>query len=314
MSGQGEDTALQIGYVGLGVMGGALARRLLLTHPLRVFDLRAEAVAALVAEGCDAAPSPAALARACDIVFTCLPTSVDLHQAVFGADGLAEGLAHGTIVVDQTTGDPTDTRRLAAKLAPRGVALVDAPVSGGPRGAVAGTIAIMCGGPEVALARVRPILEIISPNIVHCGASGNGHAAKLLNNAVAACNRLITYEAAALGCKYGLAPADMARVINVSTGWNGASERILPVLGTPARTADFRLSLMVKDLQLAARMAMECGAPMLVANTVRTLFEVGANQLGGNGQLDDMARLFEAMARLRFDGSATQAGQEEPGR
>src|SRR5205085_6936368 len=108
--------------------------------------------------------------------------------------------------------------------------LVDAPVSGGPRGAVAGTIAIICGGPAEPFAQVRPILESISPNIVHCGQTGNGHVAKLIQNTVASCNRLLTYEAAAVGVKYGLKLADMATVINKSTGWSGASERILPTL------------------------------------------------------------------------------------
>ena len=292
--------AIKVGYVGLGVMGGALARRLMLSRPMTVYDLRPELMRAFVAEGAEAAADLPTLAHACDVIMICVPTSADVRTSIFGPGGLAEGLSPGKIIVDQTTGDPVQTRAIAADLTRLGVAMVDAPVSGGPRGAAAGTIAIMCGGPEDALATVRVILDEISPNIVHCGEVGHGNVAKLVNNTVAACNRLITLEAATMGFTYGLALDDMAQVINAGTGWNAASERILPVLGTGERTADFRLELMVKDLRLASRMGMVCGAPMLVANMVRSMFETGMNELGSDAQIDDMAKLFEAMAGVTF--------------
>jgi 3-hydroxyisobutyrate dehydrogenase len=243
------------------------------------------------------------MARECDVIFICVPTSAIVKEVVFGKGGLAEGLAPGKILVDQTTGDPTITRAIAADLEKLGVALVDAPVSGGPRGAVAGTIAIMCGGPADAYAAVRPVLESISPNIIHCGQTGNGHVAKLINNAVASCNRLLTYEAASIAVKSGLKLSDVSAVINKSTGWSGATERILPVLSEGKATADFQLALMAKDLKLAARMGMDCGAPMMVTNAVRSLFEIGAHELGGTCNLDDMARLFESMGDVNFYGA-----------
>jgi len=291
---------MDVGYVGLGTMGGALARRLMLSREMHVFDIRPEVMGAFVAEGARAAADLPSLARGCDVIMLCVPTSAAVRDVLFGAGGLAEGLSPGKIIVDQTTGDPVQTRRMAADLEKLGMMLVDAPVSGGPRGAAAGTIAILCGGPPAAFEMVRPILEAVSPNIVYCGETGNGHIAKLVNNAVAACNRLITYEAAAAGVKYGLALEDMSKVINKSSGWNGASERILPVLGSGGRTADFQLQLMVKDLRLAAQMAIGCGAPMMIANMVRSLFEAGANELGGTANLDKMARLFETMADISF--------------
>ncbi len=292
-----------MGYVGLGAMGGALTRRLMLSRKMRVFDTRPELVSAFVAEGAEAAADLPALARECDVIFVCVPTSDIVREVVFGKGGLAEGLAPGKIIVDQTTGDPTITREIATRLHERGVALVDAPVSGGPRGAVAGTIAIICGGPADAFAKVRPILDSVSPNSVYCGGAGNGHVAKLIQNAVASCNRLLTYEAAAVGVKYGLKLSDMSAVINKGTGWSGATERILPTLSERKATADFQLALMAKDLKLATRMAMDCGAPMLIANTVRTLFEAGANQFGGTANLDEMARLYEDMAGIKFLGA-----------
>jgi 3-hydroxyisobutyrate dehydrogenase len=294
---------LRIGYVGLGVMGGALTRRLMLSCQMRVFDVRQEVVDSFVSAGAQTVTDLPTMARECDVIFICVPTSAIVKEVVFGKGGLAEGLAPGKILVDQTTGDPTITRAIAADLEKLGVALVDAPVSGGPRGAVAGTIAIMCGGPAEAYAAVRPLLESISPNIIHCGQTGNGHVAKLINNAVASCNRLLTYEAASIAVKSGLKLSDVSAVINKSTGWSGATERILPVLSERKATADFQLALMAKDLKLAARMGMDCGAPMMVTNAVRSLFEIGAHELGGTCNLDDMARLFESMGDVNFYGA-----------
>lgn len=294
---------LRVGYVGLGAMGGALARRLMLSRPVRVFDARPEVVRAFVSEGATQAPDLPSLARECDVIFVCVPSSLDVREVVFGAGGLAEGLAPSKMVVDQTTGDPTITRSIAADLQKLGVSMVDAPVAGGPRGAVAGTIAIMGGGSVDDYEKVRPILESISPNLVYCGGIGNGHVGKIINAAVASSNRLLTYEAAALGVKYGLKLADMAEVINKSTGWNGAAERILPALSSGTPTADFQLHLMIKDLRLAARMSIESGAPIFISGLVRSLFEEGAQRLGGGANLDDMAELFESSAGVQFSGA-----------
>jgi 3-hydroxyisobutyrate dehydrogenase len=293
----------RVGYVGLGAMGGALVRRLMLSRKVHAFDIRSDVRSQYEASGAITTTDLPSLAHICDVIFICVPTSADVREVVFGDEGLAAGLTPGKIIVDQTTGDPMQTRGIADELEKLGVALVDAPVSGGPRGAEAGTIAIMCGGRTDAFERVRPILESVSPNVVYCGKTGNGHVAKLVNNAVAACNRLITYEAVAMGFKYGLSIQDMSKVINSSTGWNGASERVLPVLASGGQTANFQLKLMVKDLQLASSMGISCGAPMLIANMVRSLFETRANELGGAANLDQMKHLFEAMGDIKFAGT-----------
>jgi 3-hydroxyisobutyrate dehydrogenase len=293
---------LTVGFVGLGTMGGALVRRLMLSRQMHVFDLRTDILRDFVSEGAIAANDLPSLARACHVIFVCVPTSADVRRAVFGPGGLAEGLSPGKIIVDQTTGDPVETRAIAADLKTLGVTLVDAPVSGGSRGAVAGTIAIMCGGPSASFEAVRPILGSISPNYVYCGQTGNGHLAKVINNAVASCNRLITYESAAMGFKYGLSVNNMATVLNKGSASSNASERILPALATGRATADFKLLLMAKDLRLASQIGFACGAPMMIANAVRGLFEVGVNELGGDANLDDMRRLFEAMAGIKFAG------------
>jgi len=294
---------LRIGYVGLGTMGSALARRLLLSYPVRVFDLKADARLALEVDGATVAEDLPSLARNCDVIFICVPTSAAVPALIFGEGGLAEGLSPGKIVVDQTTGDPSTTVAIGAELRQLGVSLIDAPVAGGARGAVAGTIAIMCGGQDDAFDAVYPILASISPNVVHCGPLGNGHITKLVNNAISTCNCLLTYEAASIAVKAGLKLDTVATVINRSTGWSAASERILPSLSAARATADFQLQWMVKDLQLAGRMALACGAPMLVARTVCCLYEAAAHVLGKTESIDAIARFFETTADVRFVGA-----------
>jgi len=296
-----EADALTVGYVGLGAMGGALARRLALSRPLQVFDANAEAVHRLVEErGVTMAADLPSLARSCDVILLCLPTSVITHQVLFGLGGLAEGLSAGKIIVDQTSGDPAETRRLAGKLHALGVSMVDAPVSGGPGGAVAGTIAIMAGGAPDVLARVQPILAAISSNIVYCGGIGNGHVIKLVNNGVSSLCRLVTCECVAAGMKYGLRLQDMSEILNNSSGWSAPSKKILPALVAGKPSSNFQLQLMAKDLRLAAGLGMTFGAPMMISNVVRNLFEAAVNQYGGAANIEDMARLYESMADIEY--------------
>ncbi|MEJ8850776.1 NAD(P)-dependent oxidoreductase [Variovorax rhizosphaerae] len=295
--------ALRVGYVGLGAMGGALVRRLLLSRPVSVYDVSAETAGTFAADGAETVSDLSSLARSCDVIFICVPTSTVVREVLFGKGGLAEGLSAGKIVVDQTTGDPSITRAIEADLAKLGVPLIDAPVSGGPAGATAGTVAIMCGGQADAFAKVRPVFEQISPNIVHCGASGNGHATKLVHNALAACNQLLVYEAASIAVKYGLRLSDVATLINKSTGFSGASERILPALSERKATVNFQLQLMVKDLKLVAKMASDCGAPVLFSSTACALFEMGSKKFGGTTNMDAMAQLYESFADFTFVGA-----------
>jgi 3-hydroxyisobutyrate dehydrogenase len=203
---------MQLGYVGLGNMGAALARRLLRQHKMRLYDLRPQTMAKLTELGGIACQSPKALASESDLVMTCLPTSADVREAIFSADGLAAGLRKGSIIADMTTGDPNATRAMAKDLKSAGITLIDAPVSGGPHGADAGTIAIMVGAPADVYASLQPIFASISPNIFHCGDVGTGHTMKLINNVVAASVRVATFEAVTMGIKAGLSLETCARI------------------------------------------------------------------------------------------------------
>ena len=191
---------------------------------------------------------------------------------------------------------------MAAELAERGITLIDAPVSGGPAGADAGTIAIMVGGPMEAFEKVKPYFESISPNVMHCGAIGNGHVVKIVNNTIAACNRLAMYEAVAVGRKYGLSLQTMSDVINKSSGRSGATERTLPALLEGKQASNFAIGLMLKDVSLGAKLGINAGAPMMIANVVRGMLQAGTYELGEGANLDDIRHQIEAWADVKLVG------------
>ncbi len=291
---------MELGYIGLGAMGGALARRLMLSHKIRVLDLRPDAVEEFAKNGAIPTQSGAAMARECDVILTCLPRSADVREAIFGEGGLLEGLEPGKIVVDQTSGEPDETRRMAAELAEKGIILIDAPVSGGPAGADAGTIAIMAGGPVEVFEKVKPIFESISPNVIHCGDIGNGHVVKLVNNTIAASSRLATLEAVAMGRKYGLSLDLMTEVINKSSGQNSTSLNALPKMLKGEPTSNFGLALMLKDVGLATQLGAKCGAPMFIANLVRGMLQTSVHDYGEDANMDATIPAIETAADMKF--------------
>jgi 3-hydroxyisobutyrate dehydrogenase len=293
---------MNVGYIGLGAMGSALARRLLASHKLSVWDLNSSAVAAFEKLGASAAPSAADLARRCDIVLLCLPRSSDVRQVIFGTGGLVEGFAAGKLVIDQTSGVPGETREMATQLADRGIGMIDAPVSGGVGGATAGTISIMASGPDDAYGRALPVLSSISPNVFRCGTRvGDGQAMKLVNNVLSAGCRLSTLEIAAMGKKMGLSLETMTDVINKGSGRNRTSKVMMQNLvdGKPS-SGSFAMSLMLKDMNQAIQLAVECGAPTTITNVVRGLLQIGVNTLGETAQLEEVLGLVESLAATRI--------------
>jgi 3-hydroxyisobutyrate dehydrogenase len=290
---------MQLGYVGLGNMGGALARRILRVHKMRVYDLRPQTMAKLAELGATPSQSPKALAAECDMVMTCLPTSNEVRDAIYGADGIAASLKKGGVIADMTTGDPNATRAMAKELNASGISLIDAPVSGGPHGADAGTIAIMIGASPDLYQRVRPIFETISPNIFHCGDVGTGHVMKLVNNVIAASVRTVTFEAVAMGIKNGLSLKTCAEVLAKGSARSYSTEITLPRLLSANAKASFTLGLMHKDVRLATELGGASGSPMVVSGVVRELFQSALNEEGADADVNTMIRLFERQAKVK---------------
>lgn len=281
---------MNIGYVGLGNMGGALARRLQLTHHLRVYDRDDTAVQRLVQRGATAADGLRDIGKNCDVILLCLPTSEHVRQALMDKDGIVANAKPGTLIVDQTSGDPTITRAIAGELAQRGMELVDAPVSGGPSGADAGTIAIMVGAELAQFQHIEPVLKAISPNVFHAGGIGCGHVVKLANNLLSAGTRLMTLEAMALAVKNGVAGEKALEIMMASGGRNFWMEKYMAShILTGKLKAAFALGLLHKDVRLACQLGQDSGMPMLFGNLAKDFYQMALNETSPESSVNVVA-------------------------
>lgn len=263
--------------------------------PLTIWNRTAAKATAFAAEHkATVAATPREAAAGRDVVVTCLPTSAEVAALLDGPDGLLAGLASGSLLIDCTSGDPATSRRIAARLAERGVAFIDAPVSGGTSGAVNGTLTVMCGGDEVAFNRARPVLEAFGKKIVLVGPVGAGHALKAVNNAWLAVHIWAAAEGLAALTKAGVKPSAALDVINASSGRSNTSENLIPqrVL-TRAFPRTFKLALLEKDVAIAAEFIREQRVPSAVTQQVAELFRQARTELGEEADHVEAARLIE---------------------
>ncbi len=297
---------MKIAFLGLGNMGRPMALNLLNAgHTLVVFDPVEAATAALSKAGAEVASSPRAAAATpqVDLVITMLPAAQHVRLVYLGEDGVLAGVPKGIRLVDCSTIDPHTARTVALAAQQQGNPMVDAPVSGGTGGAVAGTLTFMVGGTDTDFAMVRPVLEQLGRNIVHCGGSGNGQVAKVANNMLLGISMIGAAEAMALGVKLGMDPHVLAGVINTSSGrcWSTDTYNPFPgvVDGAPAGrgyTGGFGADLMLKDLGLATEAGKLAGQPVLLGALAQQIYQSFSAQ--GQGGLD-----FSAIIRMyRSDG------------
>ncbi|HET9453061.1 MAG TPA: NAD(P)-dependent oxidoreductase [Gemmatimonadaceae bacterium] len=288
-------------FLGLGAIGRPMARRLAAAFPQTVVWNRTPTVAQAFGRehGVRVAATAADAAREADIVITCLPTSQDV-ESVLDA-GLDAALRPGTVLLDCTSGDPATSRRIAARLAARDIAFMDAPVSGGTIGAENGTLTIMCGGSETVLDRVRPVLESFGSKIVHCGEIGAGHALKSVNNALLALHVLSTAEGLVALSRAGVRADVALDVINASSGRSNASMNLFPErVITRAFPRTFRLALLDKDTRIAAGVARDerVFAPLLqLASELMTL---ARNELGEEADHVEAVKMIERWANVEI--------------
>jgi hypothetical protein len=287
----------EIGFVGLGNMGGPMANRLLdAGHRLAVYDIRDAAMAPLVARGAAGKSSSRAVADAADIVFFSLPEPKDVEGEALAADGVAEG-QRAKIFVDLSTTGPRTTALVVAGLMERGIATIDSPVSGGVAGAKNGTLAVMASGPQALIERVRPLLAVFG-KVFHVGERpGMGQAMKLCNNVLSATAMAVTAEAMVMGVKAGLDPAQMLEVINSGTGRNTATESKFPnEVITRRFTQGFYTGLMYKDVRLCLEEAEALQVPMWVGSAVRMMWQLANSELGPQSDFTEIVRLVENWA------------------
>jgi 3-hydroxyisobutyrate dehydrogenase len=256
-----------IGFIGLGMMGLPMARSLV-ARGFRVLGCDPSAAArAAVAEGTPAgavtfAPTPAAVAAGAEVIVLMLPNSRVIASVMEGEGGLLAGLRPGMLVIDMSSSEPGETRRLAGLAAASGAMMVDAPVSGSVAKAKTGTLAIMVGGDDAAFARAEPVLKGMGEAIIRTGAVGSAHAMKALNNYVYAAGLLATAEALRMGEALGLDLGILTDVMNASSGRNIATEtKSRQEIISGRYAGGFQLGLMRKDLDTAGSIAAETGFP-----------------------------------------------------
>lgn len=303
-----------VAFLGLGAIGRLMAARLAAASvSLTVWNRTADKARSFAAEsGARHALTPADAARGADLVITCLPVSADVESLLDGADGLLTTLERGALLVDCTSGDPTTSRRIAARLAERGVGFIDAPVSGGTIGAETGTLTVMVGGDPALLERARPVLQAFAKKIVHCGDVGAGDALKAVNNALLAVHIWSAAEGLAALAKAGVKPDVALEVINASSGRSNASmnlfsERVL----TRAFPCTFRLALLDKDVGIAAAVAREQKVPAPLIQLTADLFRIAHTALGETADHVEAVKLVEQWAGQEI--TSTQASTTKSG-
>ena len=292
-------------FLGLGAIGQPMAAAIVRAgFPLAVWNRTAERARMLgEATGGSArvARTPAEAARGAEVVITCLPTSPDVENLLGGEDGLLMGMREGAVLVDCTSGDPATSRRIAARLAERGIGFLDAPVSGGVAGAEQGALTVMVGGDAALLEHVRPVLRAFGKKIVHCGAIGAGDALKAVNNALLAVHIWSAAEGLATLVKAGVSPDVALDVINASSGRSNASMNLIPerVL-TRAFPRTFRLALLDKDIGIAAQVARDQKVPAPLLQLTADLFRVAHGELGEIADHVEAVKLVEQWAGVEI--------------
>ena len=282
----------KIAFIGLGNMGAPMALNLVKAgHEVAVFDLVVPAMDPVVKAGARAAKSAADAASGAQVVISMLPASQHVESLYLGEEGLLTRIADGALVIDCSTIAPQSARKVALAAAARGLDMVDAPVSGGTGGAVAGTLTFIVGGEPAVFERARPVLEQMGKNIFHAGACGAGQVAKIANNMMLGIQMAGAAEALALGVANGLDPVVLSDIISKSSGRNWAFELYNPWPGVmesaPAArgyAGGFGVDLMLKDLGLAAEAAMGSRAVVPLGELARNLYAMHSAQ--GSGKLD----------------------------
>ncbi|NOT08225.1 MAG: NAD(P)-dependent oxidoreductase [Gemmatimonadales bacterium] len=295
---------MRVAFLGLGAIGTPMAVRLSRVHDLTVWNRTPAKTTAFAAEHkARAVPTPREAAKGAEVVITCLPTSADVESLLSGPDGLEAGFAAGALFLDCTSGDAPTSRRMAARLAPLGVAFADAPVSGGTNGAEAGTLTVMVGGDAPTFERALPVLQAFGKRIVHMGPLGSGDAMKAVNNTLLGVNIQALAEGLTALVAAGVHPRLAVETLNASSGRSFVSEALIPdrVL-TGAWPVTFRLALLDKDVGICLRLLDELGLPGSLLHEAGRRLHQARTELGEDADYLAPIRLEERRAGVEIRG------------
>ena len=265
---------MNIGFIGLGIMGKPMAKNLLKAgYKLVVYDIVAPNVKELVEAGATAGSSPKDVASQCELIITMLPNSPHVKTAVLGKNGVIEGAKPGSVLVDMSSIAPLASREVAAELAGKGVEMLDAPVSGGEPKAIDGTLAIMVGGKEVVFEKVKDVLLKMGASAVLCGEIGAGNVTKLANQIIVALNIAAMSEAFVLATKSGVDPERVFNAIKGGLAGSTVLNAKAPMVLEGNYKPGFRIELHIKDLQNALDTAHETGVPIPLTSQVMEMMQ-----------------------------------------
>ncbi len=280
---------MRIAVIGLGNMGQPMAACLTRAgYRVAGFDLSSDARAKFSAAGGSAAANVADAVSGAAAVITLLPDGKIVRAAV---EGFMQHLAPGAVVIDMSSSAPIGTKALGEKMIAAGFAFIDAPVSGGVKRAIDGTLAIMAGGDNATIDRAEPVLKAMGKSVFRTGPLGSGHAAKALNNYVSAAGLAATVEAVAIGGRFGIDPNTLVDVFNASTGRNNSTEHKIKQFVIPESfTSGFSLALMAKDIRTADELAHQIGVVAPLADKVTALWDGALEALGNSADHTEIGR------------------------
>jgi 3-hydroxyisobutyrate dehydrogenase len=293
---------MQVGFIGIGVMGRPMTLNLLnAKHQVTIYARHPEKpeVHEVINSGAKLAPSPRAVAMASDIVITMLPNSPQVEEVVAGPQGLLEGARKGLIIIDMSTIAPAISRKLAQEASIHGVHLLDAPVSGGSQGAINGTLTIIVGGEREIFEQARPVLEAMGKkeNIFHVGPNGAGEIIKLVNQVLCGAIAAAIAESFVLGVKAGANVDTMAKIIGVSTGGSWQLSNQFPLRAfNGSFQPGFMTDLLYKDLGLALDLAAENTVPVTMLALTRQMYEMARAEGHGRDDYTSLLKVLEHMA------------------
>jgi len=290
---------MKIGFIGLGIMGKPMSRNLLKAgYQLVVFNRSKGAVNELVAAGARAATNPREVAEQAEIVITMLPNSPDVKDVVLGDAGIIEGAGKGSVVIDMSSIAPLVSREIAARLADKGIEMLDAPVSGGEPKAISGTLSVMVGGKKEIFNKCYPVMKAMAGSVVLVGSAGAGNIAKLANQIIVALNIAAVSEALVLAAKAGVDPELVYQAIRGGLAGSAVLDAKAPLIMDRKFNPGFRIDLHIKDLNNVLETSHSIGVPLQLTASVMEIMQ--ALKVDGLGDSDhgSLVRFYEKLAGI----------------
>lgn len=300
--------AQSIGYIGPGLMGRGIVKRLLDNgHKVMILAHRdGMDLGELVRSGASVTKSLTEIAEKNTTIMLTVPSSKEVEAVILGSPGLLTSLREGSTVIDLSTSLPASTRMLAARLRERHIEMLDAPMTGGPKQAAAGEVNLMIGGEKAAYEKYVPIFRLIAKNVFYVGGTGNGHIVKLINNFLGQLNNAGIAEVLPLAVKCGIDVETMYDVIRVSGGYSRTFEGMVPAICRRDFTVTFQLKLCHKDLSYMSALGKECNVPLPMVNSTLQVFDLAKACGLGEENFTGLVKLWEGVSKVEVRGKSLE--------